>query len=158
MECFKKNQDSIKHNKDENSKTACLKFYALRLPAQRHRRPHLGGDLVDLATYELEVGVHLRLVHLIRLRQSEQCYPPEYDERDSIEAGPHVGQAPQQDAELERVHQVLNQEQPAQLCERGVEVRGGGGRQRLRALRRHADVALQQPFEWMAIVSLLHSL
>lgn len=34
---------------------------------------------------------------------------------------------------------------PAQFGERRVEVRGGGGRQRLRALRRHADVLLQQP-------------
>lgn len=34
---------------------------------------------------------------------------------------------------------------PAQLGERRVKVRGGGGRQRLRALRRHADVLLQQP-------------
>lgn len=33
---------------------------------------------------------------------------------------------------------------PAQLAERGVEVRGGGGCQRLRALGRHADVLLQE--------------
>lgn len=33
---------------------------------------------------------------------------------------------------------------PAQLAERGVEVRGGSGCQRLRALGRHADVLLQE--------------
>lgn len=37
----------------------------------------------------------------------------EDDERDAVEAGAHVGKAPQQHAELQRVHQVLHQEQPA---------------------------------------------
>lgn len=34
----------------------------------------------------------------------------EDDERDAVEAGAHVREAPQQHAELERVHQVLHQE------------------------------------------------
>ena len=37
----------------------------------------------------------------------------EYDERDAVEAGADVREAPQQHAELQRVHQVLHQEQPA---------------------------------------------
>lgn len=35
----------------------------------------LRSDLVDLGARQLQIGVHLRLVHLVRLRQSEQRYP-----------------------------------------------------------------------------------
>jgi hypothetical protein len=37
----------------------------------------------------------------------------ENDERDAVEASAHVREAPEQHAELERVHQVLNHEQSA---------------------------------------------
>lgn len=42
------------------------------------------------------------------------CYRKltENNERNSIEAGAQVGETPEQYAELQRVHEILNQEQP----------------------------------------------
>lgn len=92
-----------------------LVLLALSFPADWHCCSHFGGDLVDLGARQLQVGVHLRLVHLVRFGQREQRYPPKDDECDAVEAGAHVREAPQQHAELERVHQVLHQEEPA-MC------------------------------------------
>ena len=69
----------------------------------------------------------LRFILLIKFWAHEQCDPGKDEEGQHVEPGTDVGQQPQGETELDRVHHVLDQEQAAEL---GGELVEGAGHTR----------------------------
>lgn len=61
----------------------------------------LGHDVIDLCAYKADILVNLCLVLFIDLGQGEECHNSQDDQREAVEPGAKVRQAPQQAAKLE---------------------------------------------------------
>lgn len=87
-------------------------------------------------------GRHIRadhsVAHYSRLRERTKN-----DEGDAIEPGAQISAAPQQNGELDRVNQILDQEKTTQLYERGIHVGNGNFRHLLDLLLRNDNVEFQ---------------
>merc|ERR1712200_94384 len=79
-------------------------------------------NIVDLSLDHAYILVNLYLVGLIDLGQAEESHQRENNQGDAIQQAANVCRNPQQKAKLERVHQVLNEEEPAQLSHGLVQV------------------------------------
>lgn len=126
--------------------------------ADRNCRLHLWRDVGQFRFHDVEVGIDLRLIRFVNFREREQGDPCKNDEGDAIEPGAQISAAPQQNGELDRVNQILDQEKTTQLYERGIHVGNGNFRHLLDLLLRNDNVEFQIFLEWMSITSLLDSL
>ena len=100
----------------------------LLLLGSAHLHGDEGHDLgLDLFNLDHHLGhhlVHLDLVVDVELGQGEESDPRKDDEGEGVEPGADVGQEPKAEAELDGVNHALDEEEPAELGQDGVE--GGG--------------------------------
>lgn len=103
----------------------------------------LVGNLCQLGAHQIQVGIDGLLVVLIDLGQGEQrdkgCRRrwkiqlyynihiiyrvfTQYDQSHAIEPGANVGEHPQNDTELNRIDQILNEEQASQLSSEAIQM------------------------------------
>lgn len=80
-------------------------------------RPDLFDHIVDLGLGKVQILIDLHLVRLVELGYREHAHHNEDDEGHAIEPCSKVRQYPQNQTKLERVNEILDQEESAQFLD-----------------------------------------
>merc|ERR1719427_93436 len=105
----------------------------------RYQGENLGLNLLQLGSNLGHHLVHLGLVLLVQLGQTEGADPSKDDEGKEIEPGADIGEQPEGKAKLYGVHHVLHKEESAQLDSAAVDGIGKAGRDLCDRLSRDSD-------------------
>jgi len=131
---------------------------SLLLVADGDGGAHFCHNLVDLCAGKGHVLVDLLLVLLVDLGQGEESHDAEGDQGEAVEPGAQVRQAPEQSAELDGVHDVLDEEEPLELREAAVELRHNHVGGLVHLVGGQGGVGLEQGLERVSLAALLHGL
>ena len=118
----------------------------------------LVGDFCQFAAHQIQVGVDRLLVVLVDLGQGKQRDKGQDDQSHAIEPGTHVGEDPQNDAELDRIDDILNQKQTPQLGDEAIDMCHSHAGNVLYLFVRQRQIQLQVILEGVTLVCLLHGL
>jgi hypothetical protein len=115
----------------------------------------LGHDSFDLVLCKSQIGVNLFLVNFISLGKREHRNETEDKQRESVEPSADVGHHPEEDAELDGVDHVFDENQAAEFANVGRHVGRDDFGVFLGLLRADAQIHLQVLSERMTGIAFL---